>query len=279
MRLLLKWLRPDTVPPPNKKNLPFGTKLRLNVYRSALKLLARNYPKYAFSDSVSLPAINAKLTHEFRDQAFEAELKRMRLLPKNQLILRDEVISSPRKRRNNQLFFKQFRFVDLLILEVDGQKVTIRRDEECTFSAGRGGKLKESELGSLLSQYQFIGPAASKQMSRSIATPEAQPKGGGQPAPKTGGEKKETPGKAPRNGPLFGDDPLFRKRGLEPAKPAGGEKPAGPEEPTGADKPAGPESPFGREKPFVPPKPATPPPGPEQPVIKRLPSVDIDESF
>ena len=286
MRLLLKWLRPDTVPPPSKKHLPFGTKLRLDVYRSMLKLLAREYPKYAFSDTVSLPSINAKLTHEFRDTSFEAELKRLRLLQKDQMVLRDESVSTVRRRRNNLLFFKQFRFIDLLILEVDGQKVTIRRDEECSFSASRGGKLKESEVGSLLSQYQFTGPAASKQMSRSIATPEAQPKGGGQPAPKTGGEKQETPRKEPRKGPLFGDDPLFRKKGLEhpegPATPAGGEKPAGPEKPAGGekpagtDKPAGPERPFGKEKPFVPPKPATPP---ETPVIKRLPAVDIDESF
>ena len=279
MRLLLKWLRPDTVPSPNRKNLPFGTRLRLDLYRSALKLLARKYSRYAFSDFISLPAINAKLTHEFRDLAFEAELKRMRLLQKDQTILRDGINSCTRRRRKNLLYFKQFRFVDLLSLETNGQKVTIRHDEGCCFSATHGGKLKESEVGSLLSQFQFIGPAASKQMSRSIATPDAQPKGGGQPAPKTGGEKKETPGKVPRKGPLFGDDPLFRKRGLEPASPAGEEKPTGPEKSAGADKPAGPESPFGREKPFAPPKPVPPPPGPESPVIKKFPSVDIDESF
>ena len=282
MRLLLKWLRPDTVPPPNKKNLPFGTKLRLDVYRSALKLLAKYYRQYAFLDTISLPSSQVKLIHEFRDKTFEGELKRMRLLQKYPMTLK-EARASDKQVRSNQLFFKQFRFEDIFVLDIPGQRVTIHRGASCSFEATSGGKLKESEVGSLLSQYQFIGPAASKQMSRSIATPDAQPKGGEKPAPKTGGEKKETPGKAPRNGPLFGDDPLFRKRGLEhpdePASPAGGEKPAGPEKPAGTEKPEGPARPFGREKPFVPPKPATPPPGPEQPVIKRLPSVDIDESF
>ena len=282
MRLLLKWLRPDTVPSPGRKNLPFGTRLRLDLYRSALNLLAKHYKKHAFFDTLSLPGSQVKLIHEFRDTAFEAELKRMHMLQKDQMVLKDGCVSSKQAKKNS-FFFKQFHFEDVLVLDTPEQRVIIRRGSACSFEAARGGKLKESEAGSLVSQYQFTGASVSKQPVQPSTAPNTASK------TETGSASRKNVGRAdegkkgpsqnePRQGPLFGRDPLLHKKGM--ASPEWTGKPEGETKPEEQDKPAGMKRPFGREKPFVPPKPVTPPVPPQaKPLIKHVEGVDIDESF
>jgi hypothetical protein len=226
--------------------------MRLGLYRSALNLLARQYRKYAFFDTVSIPRSQAKLIHVFRDSEFESELKRMHLLQKERMILREGIIAREGKRRKSLLFFKQFCFEDILILDIDGQRVTIRRGDSCSFEATRSGSLKQSAPENLLSQYQFTDTVAAKVSSRSISTPVTAPKGKEAVSQTNDGEGrhdnggKQPAGHAPRKGPLFGEDPLLR---MDPGY-------------------------------LKDPKKASDPPIPvTRPALKRVAGAEIDESF
>ena len=70
MRLLLKWLRPEVVPSPRRKKIPFGTSVPLYLYRRCIVKLTKWYFKYAFSDCMShvgtppvRPLKNIAITH------------------------------------------------------------------------------------------------------------------------------------------------------------------------------------------------------------------------
>ena len=124
MRLLLKWLRPEVVPSPKRKNIPFGTQVQLYLYRRCIKRLAKWYSQYAFSDSVILvgtPA--ARVTHEYRDYSFEAEIKRMHIQMPNGMEDCAGVTSHFPNKRKGRHFFSCFHFEDHFLLQYFGKNI------------------------------------------------------------------------------------------------------------------------------------------------------------
>lgn len=230
MKLLLKLLRPETVPSPNRKKIPFGTRVQLYLYRSCLKTLRKWYVKYAFSDKIVLsgkPAI--RVFHECRDTAFEAELKRLRMGLQDGMIVRHGVSSSQPDKRKNRPYYRCFHFEDTLLVDIDGQKVSINHGKGRSFVSTLTGELWESDINSLIAKYAFTGSRheekaySSKKVggiSSSIA--DSGPlKGAAPSSPTTGPKPTSTPPSPPRRkpGPLFGDDPLFGKGIEKPESP------------------------------------------------------------
>lgn len=229
MRWFTALLRPETIPSVRKKHLPFGEKLRLGIYRRRLLRLRKYYARYAYSDTVTLqgrPGI--KVVHEHRDPAFEAELKRMRILPPESLVERDRASVSGADRNTSRRFYSEFRFEDSLVVTAGGQKTVISREEESAFYTSFPGRLKTSAMECVVGRYQFTGalPTATKEvehttparggsLSASLSTPRAGgtvPQSQGPERPLDAGRDKPMVGrraKAVKEGPLFKDDPLL----------------------------------------------------------------------
>lgn len=205
MRLLLKWLRPERVPSPNRKKIPFGTRLRLSLYRGCLKTLRKWYSRYAFSDTVFIsgsPVI--RVYHEFRDLAFEAEIKRMRLPMTEMMIERRDSSSSQPANNRRRPYFKHFQFEDSLLLEINGQKVSIKHGLGRSFVSTIKGQLKESGISGLIAKYAFSGSkreqkSETAQMKSELSFAETTKPSLGHTVypPKKGSSS------------LFGDDPLL----------------------------------------------------------------------
>lgn len=158
MRLLLKWLRPEVIPSPRRKNIPFGEKTRIFLYKRCILILKKWYSRYAFSDSIFLNGISpVKLVHEHRDYDFENELKRLHIpLPVN-MIDHTGLISSVPERNMRRPYYKSFYFDDRLYLEADGQIISINHGKGRLFDSKIKGKLKESDRTSSILQYVFTG--------------------------------------------------------------------------------------------------------------------------
>ena len=231
MRLLLKWFRPDIIPSPRRKRIPFGTRLQLQLYRSCLKILRKWYAKYAYSDSISISGSQEsgiRIYHEFRDTAFEAELKRLRLsLPERILECRG-VSSSQCIGRKDLLFYRSFHFEDNFLLEMDGQKVSIKHGRDRTFVSTLNGCLKETDATSLIPKYAFscirrdVKAACTKKkigISDSI-TDSAPQIGYTSEKPSSSYRPNNGPSFKKESGHLFEDDPLYGKSQEKPETPA-----------------------------------------------------------
>lgn len=248
MWLLLKWLRPETVPSPRRKKIPLGMRLQLQFYRSCLRILRKWYARYAFSDSILLtgnPAI--RVYHEFRDIAFEAELKRLRLSLPERMLECSGTSSSLRNGRKGLRFYRCYHFEDSFLLDIDGQKVSIKHGQSHSFVSTLNGCLKEAEPTSLIPKYAFSGrrrdvkvSGTNKGIDISSSIAGSGPQRRGIPDNPTSFSRSDNgPSIRKGTGHLFGDDPLFGKIQEKPNPPV-----------------------------------ATPPPS-----IKNVEGVSIDESF
>ena len=227
MRWFTALLRPETIPSARKKHLPFGTKLRLGIYRRRLLRLRKYYARYAYSDTVTLQGRPGfKVVHEHRDPAFEAELKRMRILPPESLVERDRASVSGSGLNANRRFYSEFRFEDSLIVTAGGQKTVINREAESAFYTSIPGRLKTSAAECVVGRYQFTGSlAAPKEVERtslakegSLSVSLSTPRASGAVPPSQGPARpaatQDKPGNSRRakpvkEGPLFKDDPLL----------------------------------------------------------------------
>jgi len=226
MRLLLKLLRPETVPSPNRKKIPFGTRLQLSLYRSCLKTLRRWYRKYAFSDSIVIsgnPAI--RICHEYRDTAFEAEIKRLRMSLPEGMLERSGASSSQPDKTKRRLYHGCFHFVDHFLMEINDQKISIDHGDGRSFVSTAKGRLKESDVTNLVAKYAFSGSlredknAGRKVESIKESIAGKDPPKGTMPEEPVKGTR---PGRVtvPRKpGSLFGDDPLLGKTPEKPESP------------------------------------------------------------
>ena len=216
MRLLLKWLRPEVIPSPRRKNIPFGEKARLFLYKRCILILKKWYSRYAFSDSIFINGISpVKLIHEHRDCDFEDELKRLHIpLTVTMVDHTTGIVSSVQEKNNRRPFYKSFYFEDRLYLEIEGQSISINHGKGCLFNTKIKGKLKESDITSPIAQFVFAGSLNNiKQSKSSKGMPNAEllsrtfqetnssprfPADASSPSKKMGG--------------LFGSDPLLEKK-------------------------------------------------------------------
>lgn len=221
MRLLMKWLRPDTIPSPRRKKIPFGKRMQLHLYHYCLSKLAKSYSKFAFSDSVSLvgePCI--RVTHEYRDYSFEAEAKRLRLQIDDSMIVCSGVTSHLTHKKKRPRYHSYFHFEDHLFIEIDGKKISIDHGQGRSFVSTCKGRLKESDSRNLLTKYAFTGSLRVEKVGKPGPTSSFR---------ETNEEEDITEGNSPNRrvpssdsteslfspkkaGGLFGDDPLFEKK-------------------------------------------------------------------
>ena len=229
-RLLLKCLRPVTVPSPNRKHLSFGTRIRLEAYRKCLKVLRKWYGRYAFSDVVTLPGRpQTKVVHEFRDLSFEAELKRLRIQVPENTIVRNRQASARKRSFGCLPHFRDFRFVDTMTLVIGGQRIAVSRGLDDSFSSTLNGILKETDENSLIRKYIFTASAPSQPEQRPSRTkaPSFTSISDNAPSPEedSSGPKPLSPRASDpphperrrKQGPLFKDDPLLGMIREQPA--------------------------------------------------------------
>ena len=254
MRLLLKLLRPDTVPAPNRKNIPFGTRVRLALYRKCLLRARRRYSKLAFSDSIVIEGSpSVRILHEFRDVNFEAEVKRMRLVPQEVMGECTGTTSNWPDRNRKRGIPRYFHFKDSFSLVVDGQKTSVEHGDGRSFVSAVSGRLKETDAAALYAKYSFSAsrrtPKKDASVRESLSAPASAARAdstssvaaAAKPAVADRPTAADRPARK-RTGPLFGGDPLL-KESQGPASES--------------------------------PKPAAP-----EPVkVKKLAGVEIDESF
>lgn len=167
MRLLIKWLRPETAPSPKRKNIPFGTRLRLSLYRECLKILRNWHQKYAFSDTVVIsgrPAI--RICHEYRDIDFESELKRLRLPLQDDMVERQGTSSSQSEKSKRRTYYNCFHLKDPFVLDISGQRIAIDHGDGRAIVSTVKGMLKESDAANLVSKFFFVGNLRDDKMSR-----------------------------------------------------------------------------------------------------------------
>lgn len=214
MRLLIKWLRPETVPSPKRKNIPFGTRLRLSLYRECLKILRNWYQKYAFSDTVVIsgrPAI--RICHEYRDIDFESELKRLRLPIQDDMIERQGNSSSQSEKSKRRTYYNCFHFKDHFVLDISDQRIAIDHGDGRAIVSTVKGMLKESDAANLVSKFFFVGNLKDDKMTNSgervMVTAYSSPQ-------KTESRPQRIPSTQKSRG-LFGNDPLLGK-GVRPIK-------------------------------------------------------------
>lgn len=220
MKLLLKLLKPDVVPSPRRKSIPFRTRVQLLLYGLCIKILRKWYSKYAFSDSIMLVGKQSiKLTHEYRDYSFEGELKRLHYQIPDTLKAVTGITSSLPKKQKIYLFRNYFSFEDRFLLEIDGQKISIEHNRGCSFNSSFKGQLKESDSNSLISRYVFSGSLKLSGMGLSGERKHGKPNTAKVPfeseiLPEANVQPTTVvPSSRSRDG-LFSDDPLFRKGGV-----------------------------------------------------------------
>lgn len=190
MKLLLKCLRPETVPS-RRKNIKLGARVQLFLYRRCLNQLKKWYSKYAFSDIVVLAGnLSVRITHEHRDYAFETELQRLHIPIPNKMLECSGMTSFFSDKRRRRPFYDDFYFEDRFLLEIDGEKVSIDHGQGRSFVSTFKGRLKETDHTSILAKYYFSG-SLNKSLSK---------------------QSKRTTVYSPRKkGGLFKDDPLLVK--------------------------------------------------------------------
>ena len=109
-----------------KRKKPDGfDKFRIRLYQGILKRLMKSYAYYAVYDTIEIQERGVTIRHEFRDLAFESELKRNKL-------------EFPHKMQKQRSHFRYFRFIDSLYMTVDGKDLCVKHDDAVAIS----GKLK-----------------------------------------------------------------------------------------------------------------------------------------
>lgn len=190
MKLLLKCLRPETVPS-RRKNIKLGTRVQLFLYRRCLNKLKKWYSRYAFSDIVVLTGdLSVRITHEHRDYAFETELQRLHIPIPNMMLDCSGITSLFSDKRRRRPFYDDFYFEDRFLLEIDGEKVSIDHGKGRSFVSTFKGRLKETDHTSILAKYYFSGSLHNRISKQSKRTTVYSPR---------------------KKGGLFGDDPLLVK--------------------------------------------------------------------
>lgn len=235
MRLLLKWLRPKVVPSPRRKKIPFGIRVQLYLYRSCIKKLTKWYCRYAFSDSVTLIGTpTTRVTHEYRDYSFEAEIKRLHLQIPDGMVERAGATSHLPDKRRNRRYFNCFHLEDHFLLEIDGRKISIDHGQGRSFVSTFKGRLKESDNGSLFAKYAFSGSIRGNKVGMSGPASSISGSYGGKATSevnflnRTASDSQPVESFSPkrRTRGLFGDDPLFDKKTDAPEAPLSTQSPS-----------------------------------------------------
>lgn len=128
LRLFMMTIKPSDSLLKRKKPDGFD-KFRIRLYQGILKRLMKSYSYYAVNDKVDIPGMGVTVRHEFRDLAFETEVKRNKL----------EFLPKVKRKKSH---FRYFSFVDNLYMTVDGKEICIRHDDAMSVSGNLRNKTR-----------------------------------------------------------------------------------------------------------------------------------------
>ena len=165
---------------------------------------------------------SVRILHEFRDVNFEAELKRMRLIPKDVMIECAGATSNWPDPKRPRGIPRYFHFKDSFSLVVEGQKTYIEHGDGRLFASTVSGKLNETDAAALYARYAFSASRGGLKKDASVKDSLSPTSVTGRPVFADGPLAADRPAVTDRpvatdrparkrTGPLFGGDPLLKE--------------------------------------------------------------------
>lgn len=148
LRLFLKIIKPTNEQLRKSKDSGWLSQAILNVYQWFLRILQKTYLHYAISDTVVLDNGRIKIIHESRDIEFENELKRNGIDIRLHMLTTSMPFNAHKKRKG--LWYKYFRFSDLISIYVDDKELFIKHDTSFSISGTMRARLKTSSPSDIL---------------------------------------------------------------------------------------------------------------------------------
>lgn len=137
LRILLKLTRPEKVPSPRKKQLPWGAA----IHKSLLSFLAHYYRQYASHNVISVGK-DIQFVRSVRDLDFEAELKRMGFDVKPHLTAyKSKSLKKTRKNPYFKPFINCFSFSDTICIEAADLNIMLERADEINVTSTVDAKI------------------------------------------------------------------------------------------------------------------------------------------
>lgn len=174
-RFLLWIFRPEKLPSPRRKKVPFLVRCRISIYAFLLNIKKRHYRRYAIMDEISYGDV--KFVWERRDIAFEDELKRMGHNVKPQMSSNERVgcnwgkTASPRRKGRS---FRWFRFSETIRIIANDGEVSFDHSSDLSINGSLKGLMKLSAGEDIISRsrMKISRSAASHVRQISVARPE-----------------------------------------------------------------------------------------------------------
>ncbi|MCM1168672.1 MAG: hypothetical protein NC324_01905 [Bacteroides sp.] len=141
LRLFLRMVRPSNEQL-CKVQSNGRSRFRIKMYKFLLKRLKRSYLYYAISDTIVLQNEDIRIVHEFRDMAFENELRRVGVDIRPQMA--SSAMPCRMARRGNQHHYKCFKFKDLLNFYRGNEELFLTHDKEISVEGTMRGGVKKS---------------------------------------------------------------------------------------------------------------------------------------
>ena len=148
LRFFLKVVKPTNEQLRRPNDSSWLSKATLNVYQWFLSILQKTYLYYAISDTVVLEKGRIKIIHESRDIEFENELKRNGIDIRLHMLTTSMPFNAHKKRKG--LWYKYFRFSDLVSVYIDDKELFIKHDSFFSISGTMQASLKTSSPSDIL---------------------------------------------------------------------------------------------------------------------------------
>jgi len=148
LRLILKVAKPTNEQLRKSKDNNWLSQTTLKVYQWFLSILQKTYLYYAISDTIVLENGDIKIVHEFRDIEFENELKRNGIDIRLHMLTTSIPFNAHKKRKG--LWYKYFRFSDLVSIYICDKELFIKHDSSFSISGTMRTRLKTSSPSDIL---------------------------------------------------------------------------------------------------------------------------------
>ena len=148
LRFFLKVVKPTNEQLRKSKDSGWLSQTTLKVYQWFLSILQKTYLHYAISDTVVLENGRIKIIHESRDIEFENELKRNGIDIRLHMLTTSMPFNAHKKRKG--LWYKYFKFSDLISIYVDDKELFIKHDTSFSISGTMRARLKTSSPSDIL---------------------------------------------------------------------------------------------------------------------------------
>lgn len=158
-----------------RRKLKWSEKAKIALYLWVLRRGLKAYRRYAIYDEISLDEGRVRIIHEYRDHAFEKELKTAKVISQ----LSFKTSSFPFKTPASMRGFRHrwFDFTDVLQISVDGRELKVEHGE--WYKASSKGKLPVKRTGEhdyiIAALYTLNGSQIARRTSVKTAAPASAP--------------------------------------------------------------------------------------------------------